>query len=700
MRTREERRRPRVAVVGPFSGPRAAWGELLSGAVDSVRRAPVDWEFFDDRGDAEQGGARACEVVADGGFAAVVGHFNSLGARDALPVYREHRLPVLLPLATAPGLLDGSDGLALRLCSDDAGQAAAVVAACREQGYECLDVVHDGTGYGLRLAGLLREAAEPELSVGVHSEWRTTRGAAIALCGVHHGAAALLRSRAPVDPGQWVVATDDCDIPEFAELAGAAAEGVRVARLTGGPAARVVAACAALAGALGKHPERRGERLVETVRGELACALDARGEPVNGSPGAGWEVLPVAAPPTPRDSFDVAVVGAGVVGRATAAEVAERGRSVALLDGAGDAASTVSGALVRAYEADIAERGRAIRSFQLLWGREERAAAHGFRRTGSLVLFGPGGRAAADEGVADLVAGGLAAEVLDIDDVTRRWPLIEGEGLEGAVWEPDGGYAVAAVALAAMTDRARRAGAHIVPGPAARTLADDAGSGVVVDGRLHAAAAVLAAGCGTPELLGEHWPAGHTARTKRIQYAVFERPAGTGSAPLPALVDLTTGMWARPDGLDAVLAGFPVEEWDVPPTTDSSLTATQIGLLRERVGPRLPFLTAARALTSVRGRDLYVSPAALLGPVPGLPRTVVAAGWSGSGFKSAPAAAEAAAELAARARPAGGPPARAWTDATIGGRPDAAAMAQADTVSDGRGGSATGTEDPETLPAG
>ncbi|MGK5691670.1 FAD-dependent oxidoreductase [Streptomyces sp. URMC 128] len=686
MSAREATERPRVAVVGPFSGPRAAWGELLSSAVDAVRRAPVEWRFFDDQGDAEQGDVRAREVVADGGFAAVVGHFNSLGARAALPVYREHRLPVLLPLATAPGLLDGSDGLTLRLCSDDAGQAAAVVAACREQGQEHLDVVHDGTGYGLRLARLLREAAEPELSVGVHAQWPATPGTAVALCGVHHGAAALLRSRTPPAPGQWVVATDDCDIPEFAELAGAAVEGVRVARLTGGPAARVVAACAALAGALGKHPDRRGERLVETVRGELAWALDARGEPVNGSPGAGWEVLPVAVPPTPQGPFDVAVVGGGVVGRATAAEVAERGRSVALLDGGGDAASTVSGALVRAFEADAAERARAIRSFQLLWGSEERAAAHGFRRTGALVLFGPGGRTAATEGAAELVAAGLAAEVLDIDDVTRRWPLIEGKGLEGAVWEPGGGYAVAAVALAAMTDRARRAGAHVVHGHAVRTLTSDAGSGVVLDGRLRAESVVLAAGCGTPELLGEHWPPGHTARTKRIQYAIFERPSGTEDEPFPVLVDLTTGMWARPDGLDAVLAGFPVEEWNVPPAADTGLTSAQIDLLRERVGPRLPFLTGARGLTSVRGRDLFVSPAALLGLVPGLARTVVAAGWSGSGFKSAPAAGEAAAETVVGLVPGAG---RARE-----------AMAHTDTVSDAQGGAPQCAGDAETLPAG
>lgn len=643
---REVDPRPRVAVVGPFSGPRAAWGELLSGALDAVRRAPVEWVLLDDRGETERGGNRAREVVADGGFAAVVGHFNSLGAAAALPVYREHRLPVLLPLATAPGLLDGAGGLALRLCPDDAGQAAAVVAACRAAGHPHLDVVHDGTGYGLRLAGLLRDAAAPGLSVDVHSRWPAAAGAAVALCGVHHGAAALLRDRTHPRPERWIVATDDCDVPEFAELAGPAAEGVRVARLAGGPAARVVAAFAALAAALTKHPARRGARLVETVRGELAHELDARGEVVGGSLGAGWEVLPVAAPATPRGPFDVAVVGAGVVGSATAAELAERGRSVVLLNGSADAASTVSGALVRAWEADPAERARAIRSYRLLWGRAERAAAHGFRRTGALVLFGPGGGAAAEEGVADLAAAGLAAEVLGPGEVTRRWPLIAGDGVEGAVWERDGGYAVAAVALAALTDRARRAGAHLAPGHDVRALRARAGAGVVLDESLRAGGAVVAAGCGTPGLLGPHWPAGHTARTKRIQYAIFERPAGGTGGPLPTLVDLTTGMWARPDGLDGVLAGVPVEEWDVPAADGTALTPDRIDRIRDRAGPRLPFLAGARALTSVRGRDLYVAPAPVLGPVPGLPHTVVAAGWSGAGFKTAPAAAEAAADAA------------------------------------------------------
>lgn len=642
---------PRVAVVGPFSGPRAAWGTLLDDAIAAVSgRAAVTWTRYDDQGDAEVAAARAREIVEDGGFAAVVGHFNSLGARAALPLYRDHGLPVVLPLATAPGLTAGAGGLALRLCPDDTGQAAAIVAACRGTGRRAVDAVHDGTGYGLRLAELVRAAAEPlGVPVRLHTHWPASPERAVVLCAVHHSGAALLRERAAAEPGRLIVATDDCDVPEFAELAGPAARGVRVARLTGGPGARVTAAFAALAGALGKHPGRRGTSLTDTVRAELPWEFDAHGDPAAPDPGAGWEVVPVAPRAAGDGPFDVAVVGGGVVGSATAAELAEQGRRVVVLDDGspGSAASTVSGALVRAFELDRQDRARAVDSFRLLWSRTGEAAAHGFRRTGALVLFGAEHKAAAADGVADLTAAGIAAELLDADEAARRWPDLTYDGIAGAVWEPGGGYALPAVTLAAMADRARRAGVEFRRPRTVRAVRE-ADDGLAVldvagesapDGPLHARAVVLAAGCGTPRLLAGRLPPDEEARTaaraKRIQYVIFGCSAHTATA-LPTFVDLTTGMWARPDGRDGMLAGHPVDEWDVPATPRTSVTPERIDWIRARVSRRLPFLAAAPALSSTSGRDLFVTPRPLLALLPGRPRTLVAAGWSGGGFKTAP----------------------------------------------------------------
>jgi hypothetical protein len=264
---------PRVAVVGPLTGPRAAWGELLTDGV-AAARAPVSWVTFDDHGDVSQARARAAEVVADGSFAAVIGHFNSLGAIEALPLYRGASLPVVLPLATHPDL---AGDYALRLCPDDNAQAAAIAAACAASSWpNRIVVVHDGTHYGRELAERIRIAAS--LPATVHDDWpaRLDRSAVV-LTGVHHGVAAILSRRPP--EAASVLVTDDCDVPEFAELAGGAVTGVRVARLAGGPGGRVS----------GQHPQLRGAALTAALKAELSHAEPA---------GTGWSITEMTHVPT------------------------------------------------------------------------------------------------------------------------------------------------------------------------------------------------------------------------------------------------------------------------------------------------------------------------------------------------------------------------------------------------------------------
>ena len=651
---------PRVAVVGPFTGPRAAWGELLADGVAALRHLPVMWELLDDRGDAREAAARAREVVADGGFAAVAGHFNSQGARAALPAYRDAGLAVVLPLATSPGLLDGMAGTALRLCPDDDDQARAIVAACLAEGHRRLVVADDGSAYGRRLAsGVLAAAGAQPAVTAAPTTWPPPDGVATVVCGVHHAVARLLASggrRAGA-----VVVTDDCDVPEFAQLLAGTVPGVRAVGLAGGARPRVTAALAALGAALEKHPERRGPALLESVRAEVPDGL--------GTGGGEWTLAPLPAPARPRTrgAADVAVVGGGVVGLATACELAERGARVVLVDaGDGQAASTVSGGLVRAFEPDPAARRLALRSFELLWGRPDVAPAHGLHRTGSLVLLGEAHLGTAADGVAELRRAGVRADLLTVAELGHRWPHLRLDGLAGAVWEPDAGYAVPALAVAALRERAERAGVPFVRGRVARLP----GAGNVrleglLDADVAARVVVVAAGCGATALLGERWPGDRPARTRRIRYAVLAAPTGPGRAAVPALVDLTTGLWARPDGRDGVLAGRPVPEWDVPVRAGTGLAAPEIDWIREGMAARLPALAGAPALTGRFGTDLYTATGPVVGAVPGMPRAVLAAAWSGGGFKTAPAAGELAADAAC---------------AALAGQPDRQGDSDADTT--------------------
>ncbi|GAA2466327.1 FAD-dependent oxidoreductase [Streptomyces macrosporus] len=662
----------RVAVVGPFSGRRAAWGGPLRDAMARHAAPALRWEPFDDVGDADEGPRRAREITADGGYAAVVGHFNSAGAQAALPLYRRAGLPVLLPLATRPGLLDGADGWALRWCPDDHGQLRALARAAHRLGRRRLLVAHDGSDYGRALAESFASLPAPPLPVAPlpalpapptvprRGGGPALDGAtAVAVCGTHFGVAAVARELRGAGFDGLLLATDDCAVEEFADLAGPAARGMLVARLSGGAPGRVEAAFAALATALARDPAARGARLLAAVRAASGTAFTPAGEPVFPDGGTGgWEVVPVAVPddrprpPSPppagggADFFDVAVVGAGVVGSAAAAALAEAGASVVLVD-AGAAvppATHWSGGLVRAYDPDPAVRALAIRSHRLLWGLPaERTEAYGFRRTGSLVLLGPGDLEEARRGIDELRAGGVEAELLTADDVAARWPGLDARHTAGAVWEPGAGHADPRRAVAVHRDGARRHGASVRDGCAVRDIAPCPGGAVLTTDRgpLTARAVVVAAGSGTPALLDRLAPAGSAPAsfvTRRIRYGHF-----AGGHPSPAVVDLVTGVWGRPapevaDG--ALLAGRPVDEWGHEPRGGDRLTEDQAAYIRAGAARVWPWLAEAPCLGGRHGTDLYGEGGPLLGPVPGRIRTVVAARWSGGGFKTAPAAAE------------------------------------------------------------
>lgn len=233
-----------------------------------------------------------------------------------------------------------------------------------------------------------------------------------------------------------------------------------------------------------------------------------------------------------------------------------------------------------------------------------------------------------------------------------RWPSISGDDLAGAVWEPDAGYVDPVGALRELADCAVRAGARMVTGQV-RAL-DAAEELALIDtdnGPLRARVAVIAAGCDTPRLLAGRLPAAGPARTRRIRYGLFER---ADPSP-PAFVDLVDGGWGRPDGERGYLAGFPSDEWDVPGDGGTSIGAAVLNRIRRGTGRRLPWLAAAPLLGARFGTDLYTPGEPLLcGVVPGAPPTVVAAGWSGGGFKTAPAVAEQVAGWALDVLRAGG----------------------------------------------
>ncbi|MFG3040072.1 FAD-dependent oxidoreductase [Streptomyces sp. NPDC048330] len=704
---------PHGAVVGPFSGERAAWGEHLERAAAHYGSS-VTWELYDDRGETETARQIAEAVVAEGRHTLVVGHFNSAGARVALPVYRAAGLPVLLPLATTPDLLADSAGTILRWCPDDRAQAVDLLAAVRGAGHTRIAVAHDGSVYGERLARLVREpraprpqghllpsgavvsdgsgpatgacplpaalsgaapAAVPEGADGVApgrdpvveavdgpDAEAAARITALVVCGTHAGAARVGREWRSAGFAGAFYFTDDCAVDEFAALLAepSGRPAAHVARMRGGPEAQVDAAFAAATAALAEDPGRTGRTLVAAVRAHADRGFTARGEPEPGS--VGWDLVPVPAPPRVRApghgrgrAYDVIIVGAGVVGAATASVLARHGARVALvapMDGSQDHATAMSGGLVRSYEPDPYLRGLALRSHQLAWGPAALAPGpYGFLTTGSLVLCGDADLEQARKGVVELNGAGVPAELLGPEVLRERFPGLAVDGVTAAVWEPEAGYADPPRTARAYRDRALAHGARLLPARVLELVAPPGADRVRVllepGGPVEARAVVLAAGGGTGTIAGHRLSGADAGRTKTIRYGFFHHPATAG---LPTVVDLVTGVWGRPqlsgEAAGGYMAGRPVDEWDVPPGGDETLTDEQVAYIREGAAARWPWLAdpATRFLAGRQGVDLYTPHSRPhLGREHAGSRVVLATGWSGAGFKTAPAAAELAA---------------------------------------------------------
>ncbi len=202
-----------------------------------------------------------------------------------------------------------------------------------------------------------------------------------------------------------------------------------------------------------------------------------------------------------RRDADIVVVGAGIVGAATARALADGTRSVVLLErfelGHAQGSSHGSSRIFRLNYPD--ERFvRLARAAGEAWRDLERERGLSLlERLGALDL-GP----AAKDVARALAACGVVHEVLRADAVEARWALRLDRG-ETAVFQPDGGLLHAARAHTTLIDAAVDGG--VVVREHARVLALERGRGVVHvtldEEELRAGAVVVAAGAWAPELL-------------------------------------------------------------------------------------------------------------------------------------------------------------------------------------------------------
>jgi monomeric sarcosine oxidase len=182
------------------------------------------------------------------------------------------------------------------------------------------------------------------------------------------------------------------------------------------------------------------------------------------------------------EHYDAIVVGAGVMGSATAYQLAKRGRRVLLLEqfaiGHERGSSHGRSRIIRlAYDAP--EYVRLARAAYPLWRLFEReAGAALLLQTGGLDLARPG-QPSFEATRASLTASGVPFDLLDRAAIAERFPQFQPPEDTIAIYQADAGILDADRCVAALASEARRYGATIREEELARRLAPS-GDGVEV----------------------------------------------------------------------------------------------------------------------------------------------------------------------------------------------------------------------------
>jgi sarcosine oxidase, subunit beta len=348
---------------------------------------------------------------------------------------------------------------------------------------------------------------------------------------------------------------------------------------------------------------------------------------------------------------EIVIIGAGIQGASLAFHLARAGARPIVLDRPGTINATGrSSGMVRMHY-DLPENAAlAWRSFQVFrdWA-DVVGGQSGFTRTGFLQLVPPALSGALRANVQMQQALGIPTFVVGPEDVRRLAPEMTVDDIQVAAYEPESGYADPSGAAAGLLAAVRKLGGSVRQTACVTSILTSGDRVVGVrtsEGDIGAGAVVLAAGAWSGHLaasIGVKLP----IRSWVHDTAYVVRPAGFG--PFPAFIDFGRAMYARPEGGHLVLVGLE-DDNPIKETPDEVHRGAEGFTDRavERLTGRLPGLVEGGLHSANHGVDgitpdqqPIIGPASPIGPE-GL---WLDCGFSGTGFKTAPAVGESLARM-------------------------------------------------------
>jgi sarcosine oxidase subunit beta len=342
-------------------------------------------------------------------------------------------------------------------------------------------------------------------------------------------------------------------------------------------------------------------------------------------------------------SANIIVIGAGVVGCSIAFHLARAGARVRVFDKGGICAgmSARSGALVRMHYTFAPEAELAWKSHHYFRNWSDIVGGRcGFVETGFAVVVGERNAARLRANVAMLQRVGVDTEVLTPATLQKLEPHAFVDDVALAAFEPHSGYADPVATTESLAAAAKRHGAEFSTNtPIARIVNHGGRAMGVIDsnGHVHEADAVcVVAGPWTDALLA---PLGMKIgiKSERAQIAFFKRSPQLKHC---IYIDTIAGSYFRPHGDDLTLAGLGGWKSEAEANPDDFRESNDdafVAAVRERLAKRIPAMADAPYSRGHAGiYDVSPDARAVMGRVPGVESLFVAAGFSGTGFKTAP----------------------------------------------------------------
>jgi sarcosine oxidase subunit beta len=350
---------------------------------------------------------------------------------------------------------------------------------------------------------------------------------------------------------------------------------------------------------------------------------------------------------------DVVIVGGGIEGCAAAWALARRGVTDVVIverDTVGSGGTGKSSGVVRCHYGVSSLAAMAGAALEVLENAEEILGTDvGFHQTGYVVGVGEQNVAAMRASLADQRAVGVRTEEIDHAEVQKLWPVADLSDFAAFAWEERGGYGDAYQTAQAFAAAARRDGVQLLQGSTVAEILADGGraTGVrLADGSsISAGTVVVAAGPWSVPLLAAH-DIDLPITVHREQIVLID--PGVDLGPVPVFSDLVSLQYVRPEVSGEVLFGnsdlSELEPAD-PDHYSNQATEAFLDLTVDKVGTRFPGLENASVASTYAGcYDITpdFNPVISRTPIGGL---IVAAGFSGHGFKIAPAVGALVADL-------------------------------------------------------